>query len=80
MRSAFFILLFFVACSNASNNFNLNATTAGGKEKFEPIAVLELFTSQGCSSCPAADALLAKTISEANSNNNIFALSFHVDY
>ncbi len=52
------------------------------KEKiFKPVAVLELFTSQGCSSCPPADALLAKTIKDAQENNkNIYALSFHVDY
>ncbi len=48
---------------------------------FEPVAVIELFTSQGCSSCPPADKLLSKTITEARSNNSkIFALSYHVDY
>ena len=38
--------------------------------------VVELFTSQGCSSCPAADALLG-TLSD---RPNILAMSFSVDY
>jgi hypothetical protein len=43
--------------------------------------VLELFTSQGCSSCPPADALLAKlAASGAASGRAIAPLSFHVDY
>lgn len=48
---------------------------------FQPIAVVELFTSQGCSSCPPADLLLARTIADANlGNKKIFAMEFHVDY
>ena len=48
---------------------------------FAPVAVLELFTSQGCSSCPPADALLAQTVANAKKEGkNILALSFHVDY
>ncbi len=48
---------------------------------FEPVAVIELFTSQGCSSCPSADKLLAQTINDAEKKGTkIFALSFHVDY
>ena len=49
--------------------------------QFQPVAVIELFTSQGCSSCPSADHLLSETINEAKKDGRkIFALSFHVDY
>jgi hypothetical protein len=42
----------------------------------EPRAVLELFTSQGCSSCPAADKLLG----EMTTDPSIIALSLPIDY
>jgi hypothetical protein len=38
--------------------------------------VVELFTSQGCSSCPPADAYLG----ELASRPDVLALAFHVDY
>lgn len=38
--------------------------------------VIELFTSQGCSSCPPADALLG----ELARKPNVVALAYHVDY
>ncbi|MDE3252128.1 MAG: DUF1223 domain-containing protein [Bacteroidota bacterium] len=44
----------------------------------QPVVVLELFTSQGCSSCPPADALLGKYA--ASGGQSIIPLSFHVDY
>ncbi|MEP7170008.1 MAG: DUF1223 domain-containing protein [Bacteroidota bacterium] len=57
------------------------ATSFKSVPQFEPVAVIELFTSQGCSSCPPADRLLSKTISDAKKDGKkIFALSFHVDY
>lgn len=42
-------------------------------------AVVELFTSQGCSSCPSADRLLSEIVKE-NGDNEVFGLSFHVSY
>ena len=42
----------------------------------EPRAVVELFTSQGCSSCPPADALLGKLAHDPN----VIALTLAIDY
>ena len=39
-------------------------------------AVVELYTSEGCSSCPPADALLGEIAGEPG----VLALAFHVDY
>lgn len=41
-------------------------------------AVLELFTSEGCSSCPPTDALADKL--SAGYKGKLFVLAFHVDY
>jgi hypothetical protein len=40
-------------------------------------AVAELFTSQACSSCPAADSLMRQ---KAAADPNLLVLSYHVDY
>ena len=45
----------------------------------KPVVVLELFTSQGCSSCPIADKLLEE-LKETYTDQNVFVLSYHVDY
>src|SRR5579883_1298527 len=46
-----------------------------GRAQSAPVMV-ELFTSQGCSSCPPADAVLAKLADRPD----VVALSYHVDY
>ncbi|MBZ0167242.1 MAG: DUF1223 domain-containing protein, partial [Candidatus Omnitrophica bacterium] len=47
----------------------------------QPFALVELFTSQGCSSCPTADEYLKELTTLAREKNiRLFTLGFHVDY
>jgi hypothetical protein len=41
-------------------------------------SVVELFTSEGCSSCPSADKLVA--VAQKEFKENTIVLSYHVDY
>ncbi|MCX7323101.1 MAG: DUF1223 domain-containing protein [Hyphomicrobiales bacterium] len=50
--------------------------TSQGEQVRKPRAVLELFTSQGCSSCPAADALFV----ELARDPGLLVLTLPVDY
>lgn len=54
----------------------LISTALAGEIKLAPKAVLELFTSQGCKSCPKADAML----DEMGKHPDVVALAYHVDY
>ncbi|RYG92377.1 DUF1223 domain-containing protein [Loktanella sp. IMCC34160] len=51
------------------------AISGGAMAEDSPV-VVELFTSQGCSSCPPADEMLA----EMAGRDDIIALALHVDY
>lgn len=47
----------------------------------QPFAVVELFTSEGCSSCPPADAFFKDLTAQARqSGTKIYTLGFHVGY
>ena len=62
------------------------ATTAGQSTdamdlKPQSFVFLELFTSEGCSSCPSADENLERIAEKATADGtNIYTLSYHVDY
>lgn len=61
----------------------LNAEVKHPKKRANPagngFAVVELFTSEGCSSCPPADELVAK-IEKESQNQPVYILAYHVDY
>src|SRR4051812_49185934 len=45
-----------------------------------PPVLVELFTSQGCSSCPAADAFVREFPRLGLGRDKVLALTFHVNY
>ena len=70
-RLIFTIML--LACVSCNSNAQVSGLNGKG------FAVIELFTSEGCSSCPPADELVDK-IQKDNNNGQIYILAFHVDY
>ncbi len=73
--TATFIILIAIAATSVGfvkANRNGLATPAKG------FAVVELFTSEGCSSCPAADETVARLLSKKI--DKVFILAYHVDY
>lgn len=51
-----------------------------GQGAGRPITLVELFTSEGCSSCPPAERLLSELAREYASDTSVFLLAHHVDY
>src|ERR1700704_3504458 len=69
------ILIFFLLVF--STEFSKAQTVKATVNSF---AVVELFTSEGCNTCPPADKLLSEIITDARKNKKpIYAMEFHVD-
>ena len=64
------MILTVIGCAQAADRTSLPAPREGA------IAVVELFTSQGCSSCPPADNILG----ELAKDPSVIALSLPIDY
>ena len=69
------IFIVLIVCAFSSRLIEKKENTIASENGF---AVVELFTSQGCSSCPAADRLLSQVI--AKEGDKVYGLSFHVSY
>jgi hypothetical protein len=72
----------FIAFLWGGNNNELSSEASPSSLPVPPQTVLvELFTSQGCSSCPPADQVFQRLVEESEEGNlSIIALSYHVDY
>jgi len=71
--ASFVVLAGLLSITLKKNLFQKETTRGNG------FAVVELFTSEGCSSCPAADKLVA-TVEDQDKNEPVYILSYHVDY
>jgi len=74
-RSLFFLALMslYSAVTSAAGDVTLES----GRTKTH---LLELYTSEGCSSCPPAEAWLSKLKNEPRLWSGIVPIAFHVDY
>jgi hypothetical protein len=62
---------------------NADAISAEVKTVHSPknrVAVLELYTSEGCSSCPPADRFMSQLKDSGISNRQLIPMAFHVTY
>jgi hypothetical protein len=73
----------FAACVVAAGGIvawlHAEPPSAPAKMESPGVAVVELFTSEGCSSCPSAEAALVDVL-KASKGKPVYALAFHVDY
>src|SRR6187455_2998866 len=77
MKSLLPICVFAVSLLTISfSTKNLSKKTTKDKDGF---ALIELFTSEGCSSCPAADEVL-EDVQKKYSDKNVLVVGYHVDY
>ena len=71
------IIALIMAFKGINDDKNLKKIKSSNSDK--SFAVVELFTSEGCWSCPPADELIAK-LEKDNLNKKLYIMAFHVDY
>lgn len=72
-------MVLLMACSGEARSASSRVSSRIANDPPRTV-VLELFTSQGCSSCPPADKLLSKLGREDFPDGLIVPLAYHVDY
>ncbi len=69
-----------VAAALAGSSGLAVSATCTGTSPAHTVALVELFTSEGCSSCPPADAWLRKLPEAGYGTDRVVPLALHVDY
>lgn len=70
------IALFWLLLSGVSPNISAQTIESGPKQ----VQMIELFTSEGCSSCPAAERWLSGLLENPDLWKRFVPIAFHVDY
>jgi hypothetical protein len=83
LAAVFLAAIFGMSLSSYNRSNRAQEGVAGGVKPMTvaPVVIVELFTSEGCSSCPPADQLLKKLSEEQPIHGvQVVALEEHVDY
>ncbi|SFI15265.1 DUF1223 domain-containing protein [Halpernia frigidisoli] len=76
MKLKSLLILLILPLFGCSQNAKKNISQISSDSK--SVKVIELFTSEGCSSCPPADKLVEEV--QKNNSENVIILAYHVDY
>lgn len=75
LQRALFTAALYLSVSHISSAESLTVKSPQGVN-----AVIELYTSEGCSSCPPADQWISHYAPASSASEGVVALAFHVDY
>lgn len=71
----------FVALAGAMASHGVSAEARCAKQSpAHAVALVELYTSEGCNSCPPADRWLSRIARDGPGTDSVVPLAFHVDY
>jgi hypothetical protein len=79
-KSLIRLLMLLIAAASQCVSANNAAGQSGASAAPKPGVLIELFTSEGCSSCPPADALLRQLDKVGRPGIEMVLLGEHVDY
>ena len=77
MKTAYLLLIGIFSIAMLSPALGSECTAKSGERR---VALLELYTSEGCNSCPPTDEWVSKLPSNGLTSDRIVPLAFHVDY
>jgi hypothetical protein len=80
MRNVASICWLAFACTLSANTGAAAATACEAKSPNTVVPLLDLYTSEGCDSCPPADRWLTTFAKSGFDRDRVVALAFHVDY
>ena len=77
MQSSWVAAVAALLCAAANAPATAQCTTVSGAQR---VALLELYTSEGCDSCPAAENWVSALPVKKLATESVIPLAFHVDY